>query len=216
MSLTAAQLFTGPVLPVIVIKDLSDAVPLAKALAAGGITNLEVTLRTPVALEAIALLRKELPELTVGAGTIIDVASFDAAVAAGAQFIISPGASERLLAHGAKAQVPFVPGVATPSEVLTALEYGLDHVKFFPAEANGGAKALAAISGPLPQVSVCPTGGVSPANVESYLAVKSVKTVGGSWMLPDALVKEKNWDEITKLAREAVTLINELKAKYGK
>lgn len=210
------ELFKAPVLPVIVINKLEDAEPLAKALKAGGITNLEVTLRTDCALDAIKLLSEKFPELCIGAGTIIDTKTFDQAVEAGAKFIISPGASIRLLEHATKSDVILVPGVATPSEILTAMEYGFNHVKFFPAEANGGAKALAAIAGPLPQVKVCPTGGVSPTNVESYIALKSVQTVGGSWMLPNDLIKNQEWDKITDLAREAVELINGLKTKYNK
>lgn len=212
--LSVSEIFAGPVMPVIVINDLAQAEPLARALKSGGITNLEVTLRTPVALEAIKLLSKKFPELCVGAGTIINVTDFDNAVKAGAKFIISPGASEKLLAHATKYkdEVEFIPGVATASEIITALEYGFDHVKFFPAEANGGAAALKAISAPLPQVSFCPTGGVSPKNVKDYLAVKAVKTVGGSWMIPADSLAAGDFEHIAELAKEAVTLINSLKA----
>lgn len=209
-------LFSAPVVPVIVIKNLEDAEPLAHALKEGGITNLEITLRTSCALDAIKLLSEKFPELTIGAGTVIDTNTFDQAVQAGAQFIISPGASLKLLEHASKSDVPLIPGVATPSEILTAMEYGFDHVKFFPAEANGGAKALSAIAAPLPHIKVCPTGGISPKNIEEYLSLKVVKTVGGSWMLPNDLIVNKEWSKITDLCVQAVNLANELKAKYGK
>lgn len=180
-------------------------------MAAGGITVFEITLRTPVALDAIRAIREAMPEALVGAGTVLNPQQYDDAVAAGAQFIISPGFTDKLLAHAAANAVPLIPGVSTPSEVMTALDLGYTHLKFFPAEANGGAPALQAISAPLAQVKFCPTGGIGPKNVAAYLALKCVATVGGSWMIPADKVKAGDWDGITALSAEAVALINGLK-----
>ncbi|MGY3926942.1 bifunctional 4-hydroxy-2-oxoglutarate aldolase/2-dehydro-3-deoxy-phosphogluconate aldolase [Aeromonas simiae] len=202
-----AEVFAAsPVVPVMVISDLEQAVPMAQALLAGGISVFEITLRTPVALAAIERIAKAMPEAMVGAGTVINAEQYDAAVAAGARFVISPGMTPALLAHAAKGTAPLIPGLATASEVMQALEAGYDHIKFFPAEANGGTKALAAITAPLSQVRVCPTGGIGPKNVADYLALKCVATVGGSWMLPADAIKAGNWDEVTRLSREAVAL----------
>ncbi|MDO2948698.1 bifunctional 4-hydroxy-2-oxoglutarate aldolase/2-dehydro-3-deoxy-phosphogluconate aldolase [Aeromonas simiae] len=202
-----AEVFAAsPVVPVMVISDLEQAVPMAQALLAGGISVFEITLRTPVALAAIERIAKAMPEAMVGAGTVINTEQYDAAVAAGARFVISPGMTPALLAHAAKGTAPLIPGLATASEVMQALEAGYDHIKFFPAEANGGTKALAAITAPLSQVRVCPTGGIGPKNVADYLALKCVATVGGSWMLPADAIKAGNWDEVTRLSREAVAL----------
>ena len=211
-TLSPATVFaTSPVVPVMVIDDLAHAVPMAKALAAGGITVFEITLRTPVALDAIRAIREAMPEALVGAGTVLNPQQYNDAVAAGAQFIISPGFTDKLLTHAAANAVPLIPGVSTPSEVMTALDLGYTHLKFFPAEANGGAPALQAISAPLAQVKFCPTGGVGPKNVAAYLALKCVATVGGSWMIPADKVKAGDWDGITALSAEAVALINGLK-----
>ena len=211
-TLSPATVFAAsPVVPVMVIDDLAHAVPMAKALAAGGITVFEITLRTPVALDAIRAIREAMPDALVGAGTILNPQQYDDAVAAGAQFIISPGFTDKLLAHAAANAVPLIPGVSTPSEVMTALDLGYTHLKFFPAEANGGAPALQAISAPLAQVKFCPTGGIGPKNVAAYLALKSVATVGGSWMIPADKVKAGDWAGITALSAEAVALINGLK-----
>ncbi|MFQ2470188.1 bifunctional 4-hydroxy-2-oxoglutarate aldolase/2-dehydro-3-deoxy-phosphogluconate aldolase [Aeromonas caviae] len=205
---TPAEVFAAsPLVPVMVINDLEQALPMAKALLDGGISVFEITLRTPVALDAIALIAKAMPDAMVGAGTVLNCAQFDAAVAAGARFVISPGMTPALLAHAAKSTAPLIPGVATPSEVMQALEAGYDHLKFFPAEANGGTKALSAIAAPLPQVKFCPTGGIGPKNVADYLALKCVATVGGSWMLPADAVKSGNWEEVTRFSREAVELV---------
>ncbi|MBX9563136.1 bifunctional 4-hydroxy-2-oxoglutarate aldolase/2-dehydro-3-deoxy-phosphogluconate aldolase [Aeromonas hydrophila] len=205
---TPAEVFAAsPLVPVMVINELEQALPMAKALLDGGISVFEITLRTPVALEAIALIAKAMPDAMVGAGTVLNCAQFDAAVAAGARFVISPGMTPALLAHAANSTAPLIPGVATPSEVMQALEAGYDHLKFFPAEANGGTKALAAIAAPLPQVKFCPTGGIGPKNVADYLVLKCVATVGGSWMLPAEAVKNGNWEEVTRLSREAVALV---------
>ncbi|MBE2897306.1 bifunctional 4-hydroxy-2-oxoglutarate aldolase/2-dehydro-3-deoxy-phosphogluconate aldolase [Pasteurellaceae bacterium TAE3-ERU1] len=201
----------SPVVPVMVIKDLKDAVPMAQALSAGGINVFEITLRSAVALDAIKAISEAMPQALVGAGTVLNAEQYDKAVEAGAKFIISPGASVNLLKHAAASDIPMMPGTATPSEMMTALELGFDHLKFFPAEANGGAPVLKAIAAPLPQLSFCPTGGISPKNVANYLALSCVKTVGGSWMIPNDAVAAGNWDEVTRLSREAVELVNQLR-----
>lgn len=208
----AEVLATSPVIPVVVIRRLADAVPLAKALAAGGITIFEVTLRSDVALAAISAIAEAMPDTMIGAGTVINAEQYDAAVAAGAKFVISPGYSRHLLKHGQAAKVPLIPGVCTPSEIITALELGYDHLKFFPAEANGGAAALQAIAAPLPQVRFCPTGGINLNNVASYINLPCVASVGGSWMIPDELIIAGDWQQISKLAKAAVSLIEKLKA----
>lgn len=212
----AAIFVASPLVPVMVIDDLNQAVPMTQALAAGGITVYEVTLRTPVALQAIAAIREALPNALVGAGTVLNPQQYDAAVAAGAQFVISPGFTIELLEHARQQhphqqKVPLIPGVATPSEIMTAYRLGYDHLKFFPAEANGGAPALKAISAPLPQIQFCPTGGISPKNVDDYLALPCVATVGGSWMLPADALKQGDWQRVIQLSQEAVALVTSLR-----
>ncbi|MGL4455991.1 MAG: bifunctional 4-hydroxy-2-oxoglutarate aldolase/2-dehydro-3-deoxy-phosphogluconate aldolase [Plesiomonas sp.] len=199
---------TSPVVPVMVINHVADAVPMAKALADGGITVFEVTLRTDAALDAIRAIADAMPEAMIGAGTVINPEQYDAAVAAGAKFIISPGCTRELLDHAKQHSTPLIPGVATPSEVMQALAQGYTHLKFFPAEANGGVTALKAIAAPLPQVRFCPTGGVSPKNVHDYLSAKCVATVGGSWMLPAEAIAAHDWATITRLSAEAVALVS--------
>lgn len=187
---TAAQVMTAtPVVPVIVVDDVEQAVNLGKALVAGGVPVLEVTLRTEAALEAITALRKEVPEAIVGAGTVCSREQYIQAVEAGSQFIISPGLTPDLLKVGKEYDIPYLPAVATISDILLGLEYGYDHFKFFPAEVNGGVKALKAFSGPLPQIRFCPTGGINEKNFKDYLALDSVLCVGGSWIVPTDLVK---------------------------
>lgn len=198
----------SPVVPVMVIEKLEHALPMTQALLDGGITVFEITLRTPVALDAIRTIAAAMPEAMVGAGTVLNCEQYDAAVAAGAKFVISPGMTPELLAHAKKGLAPLIPGVSSPSEVMQALELGYQQLKFFPAEANGGAKVLAAISAPLPQVSFCPTGGISPANVDQYKSLQCVATVGGSWMLPKDLIDNGQWDKITQLSKQAVALLS--------
>ncbi|MBB6054911.1 bifunctional 4-hydroxy-2-oxoglutarate aldolase/2-dehydro-3-deoxy-phosphogluconate aldolase [Tolumonas osonensis] len=211
-NLSPAAIFAAsPLVPVMVIDDLNQAVPMTQALAAGGITVYEVTLRTPAALQAIKAIREALPDALVGAGTVLNPQQYDAAVEAGAQFVISPGCTTELLAHAKQRTVPLIPGVATPSEIMTAYSMGYDHLKFFPAEANGGAPALKAISAPLPQIKFCPTGGISPKNVHEYLALSCVGTVGGSWMLPADALKQGDWQRVTQLSKEAVELVKSLR-----
>lgn len=197
-------LTTGPVVPVIVVNKLEHAVPMAKALVAGGVRVLEVTLRTPVAMEALRLMIKEVPDAIVGAGTVINTQQLQEVTEAGAQFVISPGITEPLLKAAVEGPVPLIPGISTVSELMTGMDYGLREFKFFPAEANGGVKALQAIGGPFPQVRFCPTGGISPANYRDYLALKSVLCIGGSWLVPNDALESGDWERITRLAREAV------------
>lgn len=194
----------GPVMPVMVIQNLDDAVPLAQALVAGGIKVLEITLRTPVALDAIRLIRREVKDAIVGAGTIANPAQLKAVEEAGAVFAISPGITSSLLAAADSGGIALIPGVATLSELMLGMEYGLDHFKFFPAEAAGGIPMLKAIAGPFPQITFCPTGGISPENYQAYLQLGNVACVGGSWLAPQDAVKSKNWKKVTELAEAAV------------
>ncbi len=200
-------LHQAPVMPVLVIHDLADAVPLAKALRDGGLPVLEVTLRTPQGLEAIRLIRNEVADVIVGVGTVTNTAELDAAIAAGSEFIVTPGHTRSLLRAGIESKVPFLPGVSTVSELMNCLEQGLDILKFFPAQAAGGAAALKAFAGPFPQASFCPTGGIGPGNIGDYLALPSVLSVGGSWVAPEPLLAEKNWSEITQCASVATALV---------
>src|SRR5210317_206901 len=195
----------APVVPVLVINDVAHARPLAQALVAGGLPALEVTLRTPVALEAIAEMA-QVAGGVVGAGTLLTPADVQAAKAAGAKFGVSPGATDILLDACESADLPLLPGAATSSEVMRLLERGYSVQKFFPAEANGGAPALKAIGAPLPQVSFCPTGGVSLTNAPNYLSLSNTLCVGGSWVAPQNLIDAGDWDAITELARQAAAL----------
>ncbi|KFE33585.1 bifunctional 4-hydroxy-2-oxoglutarate aldolase/2-dehydro-3-deoxy-phosphogluconate aldolase [Thioclava atlantica] len=195
----------APIVPVIVVKDVAHAAPLAKALVAGGLPALEVTLRTPCALDAIRAMA-EVEGGVVGAGTLLTPADVKAAKAAGAKFGVSPGATERLVKACEDEGLPLLPGAATASEVMKLYEIGYDVLKFFPAEASGGAPALRAIGAPIPQVSFCPTGGVSMKNADDYLSLPNVLCAGGSWVAPDAMVQAGDWDGIEALAREAAAL----------
>jgi len=194
----------GPVMPVMVIQNAEDAVPLAKALIAGGIKVLEITLRTPSALESIKLISREVKDAIVGAGTITTPAQLQAAEDAGAVFAISPGLTPALLTAAKAGNIALIPGVATLSELMMGMEYDLDCFKFFPAEAAGGIPMLKAIAGPVPNVTFCPTGGISPDNYNAYLKLPNVACVGGSWLVPADAVKEKNWDKVTELAAQAI------------
>lgn len=196
----------APVIPVVVIDDPRSAVPLARALIEGGINIIEVTLRSDAALPAIAAIAAEVPEMLVGAGTLLTPAQIGAATAAGARFLVSPGATPTLLDALADTGLPYLPGVSTVSEVLTVLERGVSEMKFFPAESSGGTAALRAFAGPLPQVRFCPTGGITPATAADYLAVANVGCVGGSWLTPAAAVRDGQWDHVTELAAAAAAL----------
>ncbi|MDF2784325.1 MAG: keto-deoxy-phosphogluconate aldolase [Pantoea eucrina] len=197
-------LSTGPVVPVIVVNQPEHAVPMAKALVAGGIRVLEVTLRTPVAMDALRAIIREVPEAIVGAGTVINTQQLKEVTDAGAQFVISPGLTESLLRAATEGPVPLIPGISTVSELMMGMDHGLREFKFFPAEANGGVRALSALAGPFPQVRFCPTGGISPANYRDYLALKSVLCIGGSWLVPDDALQQGDWARITQLARDAI------------
>lgn len=196
----------APVIPVLTVSDAGQSAPLARALVAGGLRALEVTLRTPAALEAIAEMARAAPDAVVGAGTLLTPEDVAAAVAAGARFGVSPGFTDRLLDAADEAGLPMLPGVATPGEAMRALDRGLDVLKFFPAETNGGAAALAAWAAPLPQIRFCPTGGIGPGNAAGYLALDNVLCVGGSWVAPGAAVASGDWTEVQALARAAVDL----------
>ena len=203
---TADVCALAPVIPVLIVDDVAHAAPLAQALVAGGLTALEVTLRTPVALDAIRAMADAAPDAVMGAGTLLTPADVTAAVQAGARFGVSPGFSPAVLDAADDAGLPMLPGVATPSEAMAAAERGLNILKFFPAEANGGAPVLKAWASPLAGLSFCPTGGVGPDNAADYLALKNVVCVGGSWVAPGALVQQGAWDQITDLARAAAAL----------
>ncbi|MFE1730619.1 bifunctional 4-hydroxy-2-oxoglutarate aldolase/2-dehydro-3-deoxy-phosphogluconate aldolase [Streptomyces bacillaris] len=196
----------APVIPVVVLHDVADAVPLARALVAGGLPAIEVTLRTPAALDAIRAVATEVPGAVVGAGTVISPQHVRDTVDAGARFLVSPGWTDALLEAMREAAVPFLPGVSTTSEVVALLERGVSDMKFFPAEAAGGTAYLKALAAPLPQARFCPTGGISPASAPSYLALPNVACVGGSWMVPEDAVAAKDWDRVARLAAEAAAL----------
>jgi 2-dehydro-3-deoxyphosphogluconate aldolase/(4S)-4-hydroxy-2-oxoglutarate aldolase len=203
--MTPEEIFSqGPVVPVLVIKDVAHAVPLAKALIAGGIRVLEVTLRTEAALEVIAKIAKEVPEAIIGAGTVTNRAQLQQVIDAGAKFAISPGMTSDLLKAGNEGNIALIPGISSISELMTAVDHGYTHLKFFPAEASGGVKALKAIGGPFPDIKFCPTGGISPSNYNDYLALPSVRCAGGSWLAPEDAMINGDWDKITELAKQAV------------
>ncbi|BCL20098.1 bifunctional 4-hydroxy-2-oxoglutarate aldolase/2-dehydro-3-deoxy-phosphogluconate aldolase [Streptomyces tuirus] len=202
----ASVLDLAPVVPVVVIEDAADAVPLARALVAGGLPAIEVTLRTPAALEAIREIAREVPGAVVGAGTVIRPAQVAEAVAAGSRFLVSPGWTDGLLEAMRASGVPFLPGVSTASEVVALLERGVREMKFFPAQAAGGTAYLKSLSGPLPQARFCPTGGIGPASAPDYLALPNVGCVGGSWMLPQDALAARDWGRVEELARAAAGL----------
>lgn len=195
-----------PVIPVIVINHPREAVPLAEALVRGGLTVLEVTLRTPHGLAAISEIKQAVPEATIGAGTVVTVEDLRGAVAAGAEFLVSPGSPARLIAASLPCDIPLLPGVATPTEAMTLLEQGFTHMKFFPAQAAGGVPMLKSIAGPLPQIQFCPTGGVNPDNAGQYLALNNVLCVGGSWMLDPRAIAAGDWRSVEDAARRAADL----------
>ncbi len=194
----------GPVVPVIVIKKIEQAVPLALALLKGGIKVLEVTLRSEAAIDAIRLLSREVPDAIVGAGTVANPEDLEAVAAAGAVFAISPGLTPSLLDAANRGPIALIPGIATASELMLGMEMGYTAFKFFPAEAAGGVSMLKSIGGPFPQITFCPTGGVSQKNFNDYLALANVACVGGSWIVPPREIEMENWDSITKLAQNAV------------
>ncbi len=196
----------SPIVPVVVIENIKDAVPLAQSLIEGGIPIIEVTLRSSCALEAIELIAKNVPKIRVGAGTILNLTQLEQAQNRGAEFLISPGLTIKLLEHAKKKDMPLIPGVSSSSEVMQALELGYNALKFFPAEYCGGVKLLNAFNGPFKGVKFCPTGGVSVDNMRSYLALENVVCVGGSWLTPKDLVQNKEWDKITEICKRALAL----------
>jgi len=196
----------APVIPVLTIERLEDALPLCRALVDNGLPVLEVTLRTSCALEAIALLARELPDACVGAGTVLSAADLARVADAGAAFAISPGATDALYAAAKAGDTPLIPGIATASELMRGLEHGWRRFKFFPAEASGGTAALKGFAGPLPMARFCPTGGIDAAKAPAYLALPNVACVGGSWMLPGDALQARDWARIGRLARDAAAL----------
>ncbi|MEO3867824.1 bifunctional 4-hydroxy-2-oxoglutarate aldolase/2-dehydro-3-deoxy-phosphogluconate aldolase [Nonomuraea sp. B12E4] len=196
----------APVIPVVVVEDVESAVPMARALVAGGLPVIEVTLRTPAAREAIARIAAEVPEATVGAGTVRTSDDIAAAVSAGAGFLVSPGTTLALVEALDSSGVPYLPGAGTVSEIMALAERGVKELKFFPAEAAGGVPYLKSLYGPLPDVRFCPTGGIRAETTPAYLALPNVGCVGGSWLTPADALAAGDWDRVEKLAAEAAAL----------
>ena len=204
---TAAELLAvSPVIPVVVVEDVEQAVPLARALARGGVRIIEITLRTPAGLAAIERVAAEVPEMVTGAGTVTSPEQVHAVLRAGAKFLVTPGSPPGLLSAAVNCGIPLLAGAATLTEMMTLAEHGLPAMKFFPAEASGGVDFLKAVSGPLPGLRFCPTGGVTPGNAADYLALPNVGCVGGSWLTPKDAVTAGDWGRIEALAREAASL----------
>ncbi len=196
----------SPIVPVVVIENIKDAMPLAQSLIEGGIHIIEVTLRSSCALEAIELIAKNVPKMCVGAGTILNPTQLEQAQNRGAEFLISPGLTIKLLEYAKKKDMPLIPGVSSSSEVMQALELGYNALKFFPAEYCGGVKLLNAFNGPFKGVKFCPTGGISTDNMHSYLNLENVLCVGGSWLTPKNLIQNKEWDKITEICKRSLAL----------
>jgi 2-dehydro-3-deoxyphosphogluconate aldolase/(4S)-4-hydroxy-2-oxoglutarate aldolase len=209
--MTHSLLDIVPVIPVVVVNDPADAVPIAAALVDGGLPAIELTLRTPAALDAIQRIAKEVPDILVGAGTIVDTGQPELAAAAGAQFLVSPGSTPGLRAAMRDTGLPHLPGVATVSEVLTLLEENYTEMKFFPAEPAGGAPYLRAMHSPVPAARFCPTGGITPTNLADYLKTPNVGCVGGSWLTPADAVERRDWTRISDLAKAARELADPMR-----
>ncbi len=192
-----------PVVPALIGDDVEESVLLARALVAGGLPAIEVTLRTPAALDCIRAISKEVEGALVGAGTVLNRIHIDQAIDAGAQFLVSPGATQELIDASKRTNIPLLPGTATASEAMGLSEEGFVALKFFPAEQAGGAKYLKALSSPLPHLTFCPTGGITAKNAADYLALSNVTCVGGSWVAPKVLIEKQEWDAISELARQA-------------
>ena len=199
------------IVPVVVLNDAEDALPLAERLVKGGLPCAEVTFRTAAAEESIRRMVKAFPEMIVGAGTVLTTEQADRAIDAGAKFIVSPGLNPKVTEYVLKKGVPMTPGVCTPTEVEAALQFGLDVVKFFPAEPSGGLKMIKAMAAPYVGLNFMPTGGISAANVREYLAYDRIVACGGSWMVSGTLVKEGRFDEIENLVREAANIVKEVR-----
>src|SRR4029077_16599420 len=213
--MTQSLLNRVPVIPVVVVDDVDHAVPIARSLVAGGLPVIELTLRTPVALTAIERIAGEVPEIFLGAGTIVEPSQAKQAASAGAQFLVSPGSTPTLLQAMSDTGLPHLPGVATVSEILTALEAGYTELKFFPAEAAGGANYLKSVSSPIPATRFCPTGSISTTNAHQYLALPNVGCVGGSWLTPSDVVASGNWARITELAAAPAALLHRRRLRSG-
>lgn len=195
------------VIPVLTIDRLEDAVPLCRALYEGGLTVLEITLRTDCAIEALFRLRDALPEASIGAGTVLTPAQYRRVEEAGVDFVVTPGTTDRLYEYGIESPVPLLPGIATATELMTGWQFGYRRFKFFPAEASGGVAALKALAGPMRDVRFCPTGGITPDNAANYLKLRNVMCVGGTWVAPKELIEQENWDAIREIARETVASV---------
>lgn len=194
----------GPVVPVLVIDKVEDALPIAEALLAADVKVLEVVLRTPAALDVISIIAKELPEAIIGSGTVTNRQQLQQSYDAGAKFAISPGLTKDLLQAGNESNIALIPGVASISELMDACDYGYDHLKFFPAEASGGVNTIKSIGGPFPDIKFCPTGGINLKNIRDYLVLPNVACCGGSWLVSSKIVDNKDWSQITRLAKEAL------------
>lgn len=194
----------GPIVPVLVINKVEEALPIAEALLTAGVNVLEVTLRTPAALDIISAIAKELPEAIVGSGTVINRQLLQQSYDAGAKFAISPGLTKDLLQAGNEGNIALIPGISSISDLMDGADYGYDHLKFFPAEASGGVNAIKSIGGPFPDIRFCPTGGINLNNVRDYLALPNVACCGGSWLVSNEIVENKQWSEITRLANQAL------------
>ena len=199
----------GPIVPVITLERVEDAVPLARALVAGGLRLLEITLRTPAAADSAAAIIQEVPEAVVGIGTVLTPSDLERARKLGARYALSPGATPDLLEAASESEMPFIPGIATASELMAALAHGFQTVKFFPAVAAGGIPALKALAGPFPHARFCPTGGIDEKNARDWLALSNVVAVGGSWVCPTSDIRAQAWDEITSKARRAVISVKD-------
>jgi 2-dehydro-3-deoxyphosphogluconate aldolase/(4S)-4-hydroxy-2-oxoglutarate aldolase len=195
---------SGPIVPVLVINKVEEALPIAEALLAANVKVLEVTLRTPAALDVISIIAKELPEAIIGSGTVTNRQQLQQSYDAGAKFAISPGLTKDLLQAGNEGNIALIPGISSISELMDGADFGYDHLKFFPAEASGGVKAIQSIGGPFPDIRFCPTGGINLNNVRDYLALPNVVCCGGSWLVSSDIVENKNWSEITELAKQAL------------
>ena len=198
----------SPIVPVIAIEDAKDSLPLAEALLAGGIALMEITLRTPAGIKAIEIIAQNLPQMAVGAGTVLNADDFKRAVDHGAQFVFSPGISLELMEISKALNIPFIPGVATASEVMLALNNGFEHCKLFPATAVGGIETLNGFYGPFPSMRFCPTGGINLHNLNDFLKLPNVLCAGGSWIVPKTALKNKEFSSITKLCHEALICID--------
>ena len=211
--LTMEQVAACGIVPVVVLEDEAQAVPTARALLKGGINAMEITFRTAAAKGSIAKVAAEVPEIIVGAGTVINVEQLRDAVAAGAKFIVSPGSDEEVIREAVRLDVPIVPGVATPSEIMLGLKLGIKVFKFFPAEVYGGVKAIKALCGPFPQISFIPTGGISQANAADYLKNPKIRAVGGSWMVSKDMINAGDFDQIAEKSAAATALFREIRGQ---